>query len=228
MALLRLCVWSCLSWFGFYFDSHTCRCINHAPHMPLNKQVSLPLNRIFFTVSTTIALLLLNSCRAEYISENLSIFLSFLCFQHWNDESTCDLCQDLFYHTTNTIKLMNCRREEPGHQQFWYWTSYPGIFQFQVQKGQHSWCHDRWPFLLIFALFSSAHAVNTGNYCGNEVPEGKYIWLGRKVRVPISHTVHPTKYSPVSCFFMFWYRPCFPYLPWLYTQLIFPKKICPH
>ena len=158
-------------------------------------------------------------------------WIYFYLFYVFNTETTRVLA--IFVRTCFTTQpirwlLMNCRREEPGHQQFWYWTSYPGIFQFQVQKGQHSWCHDRWPLLLIFALFSSAHAVNTGNYCGNEVPEGKYIWLGRKVRVPISHTVHPTKYSPVSCFFMLWYRPCFPYLPWLYTQLIFPKKICPH
>ena len=58
------------------------------------------------------------------------VFTFYIIPQHWSVEILSPITQE-HPHLTWSISwlLMTWRRQEPGHQQPWYWPSCPGIFQ---------------------------------------------------------------------------------------------------
>ena len=78
--------------------------------------------------------------------------------------------------------LVAWRYREPGHQQLWYWPSYPGTFVFQQKKGS---CFRLNPQRFLSSIWFLAHmaepavhAISCPNdHCGDS-PQESHIWYG--------------------------------------------------
>ena len=109
--------------------------------------------------------------RADNASGKINMYLNFTSYQSWNGTSTWNtFTQETPIYPELSIQwlLMTWLHEEPGHQQPWYWSSFPNIYSApQRLKINPDWIPNK---LLkcntFFHHIISRHLLSSLNYSG--------------------------------------------------------------